>query len=100
MRPGPSWIWQGMEKVATHWPEFQLMDGEIHDWDREHYVIQCKVHWIRMHWELHSCIVSDVSVYLNAFCECMYICSFLHENNYTNGGNVANLGSWEHFENC
>ena len=55
------------------------MDGEIHDWDKEHYVIQCKVHWLIMHWELHSCIISDIIVYLNALCwmhfvsACIYV---------------------------
>ena len=62
------------------------MDGEIHDWDKEHYVIQCKVHWINKHWELYSCLVRgrvslihDGIVYLNALCwmhflsACIYV---------------------------
>jgi hypothetical protein len=31
-----------VEKVSRHWPNFQFMDGEIHDLDKDHSENQCK----------------------------------------------------------
>jgi hypothetical protein len=31
-----------VENVSRHWPDFQFMDGEIHDLDKEHSENQCK----------------------------------------------------------
>ena len=31
-----------VENVSRHWPDFQFMDGEIHDLDKDHYENQCK----------------------------------------------------------
>jgi hypothetical protein len=31
-----------VENVSRHWSDFQFMDGEIHDLDKDHYEYQCK----------------------------------------------------------
>jgi hypothetical protein len=31
-----------VKKVSIHWPDFQFMDGEIHELDKDHSKNQCK----------------------------------------------------------
>jgi hypothetical protein len=31
-----------VENVSRHWQDFQFMDGEIHDLDKDHFENQCK----------------------------------------------------------